>query len=107
MVRTSKAASLDELLAQSALPVDVEVVAHEAAVTEQTETSPLLPAGENLVAVVPDLGILDALLVVLPEPLYTTSALVLVPHVVTPCTLDATSHVVPVTIAHRLQGEEL
>ena len=104
---TSETASLNELLPKGTLAVDVQVISHEATVPQETEPSALLPAGEDLVAVVANLGVLDALLVVLPETLDATGALVLVPHIVTPCTLDATGHVVPIAVTHRFECEEL
>ena len=58
-------------------------------------------------AVIPGFGVFDILLVGLPEPLDAPSALVLVPHVVTPGTLNTTGHIVPVPISHSLQRKEL
>lgn len=50
---------------------------------------------------------LDAVLLPTPEPLDAGRALVSVPEVVAPGALDARGHVVPVAVAHRLEGEEL
>ncbi len=106
-ILTSEATGLNELLAKRALAVDVQVISHEATVPKQTEPPAFLPAGEELLAVVADLGVLDALLVVLPKALNTTGALVLVAHIVTPCALDTAGHVVPIPVAHRFECEEL
>lgn len=57
--------------------------------------------------VISNLGVLEALLVVLPEALYTSGAFVLVSHVVTPCALYTCGHVVPIPVSHGLQGKEL
>ena len=58
-------------------------------------------------AIVPNLRVLQPLLVVLPESLYAPGALVSVPEVIPPGTLNARGHIVPVSVAHCLQGEEL
>lgn len=57
--------------------------------------------------IVSNLGEHEALLVVLPEPLDTPGTLVLVTHIVSEGPLDTTSHVMPVTISHRFESEEL
>jgi hypothetical protein len=58
-------------------------------------------------AVVPLLGILERFLVVLPESLNTPGALISVPHVITPCSLDSYRHVMPVPVSHGFQREKL
>ena len=57
--------------------------------------------------IIPLLGIHNALLVVLPESLYTSGTLVLVPHVIAERPLDSGRHVMPVSIPHSFQREEL
>ena len=96
-----------QLFTQSTLAVDVEVVAHEPPISEQTEPPSLLAAGEDLMSIVANLGVLDALFVVLPEPLNASCAFVPIPQIVTPCALNSSSHIVPVAISHSLQCEEL
>lgn len=98
---------IQEFFAQCILPIAIKVVAHEAAVADQTEASPLLASSKNLMTVVPDFGILKTLLVVLPESLDPASAFVPVPYIVAPRALDAACHIVPVTVAHRLKSEKL
>ena len=96
-----------QVFAERALAVDVKVIAHEAPRPKQTESTSLLATSNDLVTVVADLRVLDALLVVLPEALNTPSALVLITHVVAERTLDPASHVVPVAVPHGLQSEKL
>lgn len=57
--------------------------------------------------VISDLSIRQAFLIVLPEPLDTPGALVFVAHVVTECPLNTSSHVMPISIPHGFEGEEL
>lgn len=57
--------------------------------------------------IISDFGVFNIFLVGLPESLNAPSALVLVPHIVAPCTLNTSGHVVPVPISHRLQCKEL
>lgn len=57
--------------------------------------------------IVPLLGIHDGFLVVPPESLYTFGALILVPHVIAECPLDSGCHVMPVSVPHSFQREEL
>ena len=58
-------------------------------------------------AIIPSFGVLDVLLVGLPKSLNPPGALVLVPHIVSPGALNTSSHIVPVSISHRLQCKEL
>ncbi len=85
---------------------DVEVVAHEATQTKQTESSTLLATGKNLVTVITKLDVSETFLVVLPHALDTPSTLFLVAEVVAVGTLNTHSHVVPVAIAHGFKRKE-
>ena len=58
-------------------------------------------------AIISNFGVLNVLLIRLPESLNTPSALVFVPHIVTPGTLNTSGHIVPIPIPHRLQCKEL
>jgi hypothetical protein len=91
-----------QLLAKGVLGIRAEVVTHESPVAKQTEPPPFFPSAQQLVAIISDFGVLNVLLVGLPESLNAPSALVLVPHIVTPGTLNTSGHVVPVPISHRL-----
>jgi len=57
--------------------------------------------------VVPPLGVHDGFLVVLPESLYTSGAFDLIPHVIAECPLDPACHIMPVSVPHSFQREEL
>ena len=89
------------------LAIDVKVITHETPRAQQTESAPLLPSGKDLVSILSNFGIFKTLFVVLPEPLNASCAFVPIPQIVTPCTLDSSSHIVPVAISHSLQCEEL
>ena len=86
--------------------VQVEVVAEEAAHADETESAALLPPGEQLVAVVAQLQVLDALVAPAPCALDPARALVSVAHVRAPRALDTHRHIVPVAVAHRLKRKE-
>lgn len=90
-----------QLVAQSTVPVDVQIISHEPTIAEQTETSAFLPVCQDLVAVVSPLCILDGLLVVLPEALDPAGAFMLVSHVVAEGSLNTSGHIVPVSVPHR------
>lgn len=96
-----------QFLAKRVLGICSEVVAHESPVAKQTEPSSFFPSAQRLVTEVSNFGVLDILLVGLPESLNTPGALVLVAHVVTPGTLNTSGHIVPIPISHRLQCKEL
>jgi len=91
-----------QLLAKGILGVRAEIVAHESPVAKQTEPPPFLPPTQQLVAIISNLGVLNVLLIGLPESLDTPSALVFVPHIVAPGTLNTGGHIVPIPIPHRL-----
>ena len=91
-----------QLLAKGVLGIRTKVVAHESPVAKQTEPPPFLPSAQQLVAIISNLGVLDVLLIGPPESLNTPSALVFVPHIVTPGTLNTSGHIVPIPIPHRL-----
>ena len=99
--------SFCQIFSKCTLPIDVEIVAHEPSITEKTKPPTFLPSSENLMAIIPNLGVFDTFFVILPEPLYTPSALVLVTHIVTPRALNPGRHVVPISIPHSFQGEKL
>ena len=100
--RLTNPSNVLQLLAKGVLGVRAEVVAHESPVAEQTEPPPFLPSAQQLVAIISNLGVLNVLLVGPPESLDTPSALVFVPHIVTPGTLNTSGHIVPIPIPHRL-----
>ena len=104
---TSNPADLVQLLTQRVLPIDIEIVSHESSVAEQTESSSFLPAGENLVSIVPNLRVFDAFFVILPETLNTTSTFVLISHIIAESTLNTSRHIVPIAIPHGLKCKEL
>lgn len=58
-------------------------------------------------AIISDLSILYAFLIVLPESLDATSTFVLISQVVAEGTLNTTRHVVPIAISHCLEGKKL
>lgn len=98
---TANATRRTQLVAQSTVPVDIQVISHETTIAEQTETSAFLPIRQDLVAVVSPLCILDGLLVVLPEALDPAGTFMLVSHIVAEGSLNTSGHVVPVSIPHR------
>ena len=57
--------------------------------------------------IVPLLGVHDGFLVVLPESLYTFGALVLIPYVIAERPLDSGGHIMPISVPHSFQREEL
>ncbi len=79
----------------------------EAPIAKEAETATLLSPCEDLMAIVPNLCVHDSLLVVLPEPLNPASTFVSIAHIVTPCTLNPSGHVMPVAIPHGFQCEKL
>jgi len=104
---TTDTSRLSQLLAQGAFTVDIEVIAHKPPVTDKAESSPLFPACQYLMSIVTDLGVNDAFFVVLPKSLDTAGTFVFISHVISPGTLDAPSHIMPVPIAHGLQCKQL
>lgn len=58
-------------------------------------------------AVVTELRIGETFFIIPPEPLNTTGTLVFVSHVVPPSTLNAASHVMPISISHGFQSKKL
>lgn len=57
--------------------------------------------------IVPLLGVHDGFLVVFPESLYTFGALVLIPQVIAERPLNPGCHIMPVSVSHSFQREEL
>jgi len=104
---TADARRISEHLALRRRSSHIEIVAHELAHTQQTETSAFLPASVHLVSVVPLPSVDQALLLVLPEPLDLRRRLVLPPHVRSPRPLDTRCHGVPVSIPLALEVEQL
>jgi len=91
-----------QFLAEGVLGVRAEVITHESPVAKQTEPPPFFPPAQQLVAMISNFGILDVLLIGLPESLNAPSTLMLVPHIVAPGTLNTSGHIVPIPISHRL-----
>lgn len=91
-----------QFLAKWVLVICAKIVAHEPPVAKQTEPPPFFPSPQQLVTIISDPSVLNVLLVGLPESLNAPGALVLVPHIITPGTLNTSSHIVPISIAHRL-----
>ena len=75
---TPNTAERVQLLAQSTVAIQIEVVTHKSTVTKKTESSPLFSTSKDLVAIIPNLSVPNAFLVVLPESLNATSTFVLV-----------------------------
>lgn len=57
--------------------------------------------------IVPLLGVYDGFLVVLPESLYTFGAFVPIPQVIAERPLNSGCHIMPVSVPHSFQREEL
>jgi len=57
--------------------------------------------------IVPLLGVHDGFLVVLPESLYTFGTLIFIPHVIAERPLNSGGHIMPVSVPHSFQREEL
>lgn len=104
---TTDTSRLSQLLSQGAFTVNIEVIAHKPPVTDETESPPFFPACQYLMSIVADLGINNAFFVVLPEPLDTAGTFMSISHVISPGTLDAASHIMPVPISHSLQCKQL
>ena len=85
----------------------VEVISSESPHADETVSPPLLPSTEKVVSLLSEPGVLDSVLLAPPEPLDPRGALVSVSKEVPPSSLDSTSHVVPVSISHGLESEEL
>lgn len=101
VILTPNIADFSKLFTQGALSPDFQVVAHKSTIAQQTESSSLLSTSQNRVSIVPDFRIGYTLFVVLPETLDPSGAFVSIAHVVSPCPLYTSGHVVPVTISHR------
>lgn len=90
-----------------AAAIQIKIIPHVSTIAKQTETPALFPICEDLMSVIPLLGVHDRFLVVLPESLNTLSTFISVPHVITPCPLDPCCHVVPISVPHSFQCEKL
>lgn len=104
---TTKATCIPQFCTKRIFTVDVEIIAHESPIAEKTKASAFFPPCQDLVPIFSDFGVLDALFVILPETLNAPGTFVLVPPVIPPSPLDASGHVMPVTVAHRFQRKEL
>lgn len=104
---TSKVTYIPQFRTESIFTIDVEIIAHESSITKETEASAFFPPCQDLVPIFSDFSVLDALLIVSPETLDALGALVLVSPVIPPSSLDASSHVMPVPVAHRFQCKKL
>jgi hypothetical protein len=104
---TSKPTCIPQFRTEGIFTVDVEIIAHEPSIAKETKASTFLPPCQNLVPIFSDFGVLDALFVVLPETLDSLGAFVLVSPIISPSPLDASGHVMPVTVTHRFQRKEL
>lgn len=106
-ILTSNPSSISQFLTQRALAVDIEVITHEPAVTDETESSAFFATGEKVVSIFTYLRVDNSFFVVLPEPLNPTSTFMLVSHVVSERALDTGGHIMPITITHCFQSKEL
>ena len=107
VVLTSKSTDFAQLFTEGALPIDIQIVAHKASITEKTEASAFFPTGEDFVPIISYLCVSDTFLVASPETLYASRTLGSVALIVAPRPLDTSSHIMPIAIAHRLQREQL
>jgi hypothetical protein len=104
---TSNIASRRQVFSKSTFPVNIEIITHKTAITEQAEASSLFSASENLMTIVANLGVRKCFFIVFPEPLDTPGTLVLVSHVIAPGTLNSRCHIMPVPITHCFQCKKL
>jgi len=105
--RTSDTAHGLQFTTQRTVAIYIKIIPHIPTIAKQTETSTLFPVCEDLMAIVPLLGIHERFLVVLPESLNALGALILVPHVITERPLDSGCHIMPVSVPHGFQREKL
>ena len=104
---TSKPTCIPQFRAEGILTIDVKIITHESPIAKETEASTFFPPCQNLVPIFSDFGVLDILFVVPPETLNSPGAFVLVSPIIPPSPLDASGHVMPVTVAHRFQRKKL
>jgi hypothetical protein len=99
--------SRSKQLARRRFAADIKVVAVELPHADERIPPPLFTAAEKLMAVVAQLQERQAVLLAFPKSLYPRGALLLVTEVVPECALDTCGHVVPVSISHVLESEQL
>ena len=104
---TSNTALVSQIFAKGTFPIDVEIIAHETTITDKTEPPTLFATSKYLMAIISHLSIGNAFFVILPKSLDTTSTFIFVSHVVPESSLNASGHVMPITISHSLKSKEL
>ena len=104
---TSNTAGFSQSFAKGASAVDIEIITHKTTIANKTEPPTLFATSKYLMTIISHLGIDNAFFVILPKSLDTTSTFIFVSHVVPESSLDASGHVMPITISHSLKSKEL
>jgi hypothetical protein len=104
---TSNTAGLSQLFAKGASAIDVEIITHKTTITDKTEPPTLFATSKYLMTIISHLSIGNAFFVILPKSLDTTSTFMFVSNVVPESSLDASGHVMPITISHSLKSKKL
>jgi hypothetical protein len=104
---TSNTTSSPEGFAQGITTFHTEVITEEAPVSQQAEPASFFPSRKYLVTVVAYPGVLNGLFIIPPKPLNASGTFYAVSDEIPPSTLYSCRHIVPISIAHGFQSEEL